>query len=284
MLSVQLKQFFLLCLLVVALNACITVYAPVPPPACAVTREIPIPYRVVEVGISATTTYPKSFFQRAMKKIVQEITNAVVPNTGGMDVTISLIHANSFDPSSVIASITIPAIDADPSAPVFLPTPASSGDPFEAVDAQSTVEAKNGTLQSDYQCALYRNHQRLQEVKEAVKKKTDPLLTLDPQMDNITDIWGMVGRASKRFAAVQNEKKILILATDYEKVTWDTNFTRDIFLPDVSVRSIYAYSPNQVDYERNIGFWVQAFKTAGSPDVRVYDEVQSDNNRLSLFS
>src|SRR5205807_10362864 len=131
-----------------------------------------------------------------------------------------------------------------------------------------------------YQCALYKNHKRLEDVKQTVQKQTDMLLALHPRRDTTTDSCGMVGRASKRFVGV-NARKLLILATNYDNTAWN-NFTTDIYLPGVTVRSIYAYSSNQAEYETNTGWWMQAFSNAGSPDVQVYDDVQSD--RLSLFS
>src|SRR5437879_7633930 len=69
------------------------------------------PYRMVEIWLDATATYPRDEFSRAKQKIAQAIDDAVQVNSDGMGITIGLLGRNSFDPSATKMTITIPMID-----------------------------------------------------------------------------------------------------------------------------------------------------------------------------
>jgi hypothetical protein len=278
--------WILLSLLVFVLSGCdvITVSnLQATPPAPPVQPIIAAhqPYRMVEIWLAATTTYPREYFSQATQTIAQAIDNAVQPNSDGMVITIGLLRANSFDPSATVLTITIPKIDADPSQPVLATTPTPLPNPFANQNAISTVEAINRGTSKTYQQALQQNHTYLAQVRKQVRMKTDQLRALDPPaVDATADFWGAVGRSAGRFKSVSGQKQ-LIMAMDFENITWQ-QFTPDIYIPGVAVSAIYTYCNDQPRCEQTTDFWKGAFIHAGATSANFYDPVQSQ--QLSLFS
>ena len=285
----QRYRFTSACLLVllailVTLSACDPLswlQDPPDPPTPLPVQPTPVhqPYRVIDIWLATTQTYPRTEFSLAKQKIAQSIDDAVQVNSDGMQVTIGLLGGNSFANAPVM-TITIPKIDADPAEPALKPTPTEQYDPFANKDAGDTVAEQNGKATDQYQQDLRRHHAYLDQVRKQVRVQTDQLRSLNPPVMPTEDIWSAVGRSAKRFQGVQATKQ-LILATDFEAVTY-AQFVPDIYLPAVAVSVIFYYNADQQRYEQNMALWKNSFINSGASSANFYDDVQSQG--LSLFS
>src|SRR5437667_12762643 len=74
-------------------------------------------YRTIDIWLDATTSTPRQYFDQAKEAGVDAIDQAVMPNSDWMTVWSSLISHNSYHPESLVSTIVIPKIDADPPGP-----------------------------------------------------------------------------------------------------------------------------------------------------------------------
>lgn len=232
------------------------------------------PYEVVQFCNDTTSSVAYANFLAANKQVADWIDQAVQPNEDGKVVYVTLINSNSFAPESTVLTIIIPPIPPDPPKPVPQATPTPTGDNIGDPQKRHAVEQANAQALQQWQQELAMNHQKLAQVRQAVKHQTDQLRNLQAPLDDVsTDIFGCVKRASLRFQDVHGNK-LLLIASDLFNNTWQ-EWTPDYPLSGARVAVVFHYCPDAPSCDANDANWRHIFLAAGASGVALYDPNES---------
>lgn len=241
-------------------------------------------YLTAEAWFDITSSvYPSPYFTNAVRAVANAIDQRVQLNEDGATIYIGLINHNSFRSESTVLVITVPPLPADPPRPALHPMPHATGDPYQDAQNQQKVISENNAMLATWQQILLKDHAILGEVQAQVKRQTDQLRRLAPEVDNqATDIHGALARANLRFRDAPKGVKELILETDLQENT-DEQVVDGVNLSGVHVKVFFHPCENASDCQANDRYWRKVLSLAGARDVSIIDPAQSQTIQ-NLFS
>jgi len=219
------------------------------------------PFLALQVCLDDTASYPPEYTQAAQKAIAERIDALTQPNTGGMDVFVTVIAASSFQNGF---AFHVPAISA---LPVKL-VPGS--DPYGYAKAMSA-----------YKKALPAALNQLHAIQAQVKVHTDMLRNLRLSVRaGGTDIPGCLDDAAQHFSHVAGNKVLLIVSDLQSNV--NTQFTNNLSIYGAMVRVYWRVCEVESACQQNDNYWRKLLLHFGASSVGFYDPAESQAENINF--
>ncbi len=281
------KRFLTVAVASLLLVACGTTVAKVAITPLPTLNAPARPHTLVQYCVDDTGSYDRTYFHQANDLVMQNLINAVQPNSDELTLYATAITSDTAKSENTLPAFVIPATG-QPPALALTPTP-TPGDPdsFNAGAVRSKIEDANATQTTSYNQQMQTYVQSLQSVQDKVKQDAQRLHSWNPSVDSAaTSIFGCLALAQQRFEGASG-KKYLIIASDMGNNTCIDCI--NLKLTGVSVHIIFFKSNNAVEAQQKQAYWQGVFTQARvrANDLKFDDPASSQGlaaqSKLPLF-
>ncbi len=247
------------------------------------------PYRTIAFWLDITGSFPRQYLEAAKQALANTIDASILPGEQGATIYVAVINHDSWTPESVLLTLAVPSVPADPPLPTMQAAPKATGNQYTDSNNDSDTQTANCNTLRTYYATLVQSHTQLRSIQQIVKQQdTDPLrkLTL-PGVDNTgTDEWGAIERSAQWFQAEPGEHWYIAI-TDLWNNESDQQTTHLFNFSGVNARLLWHYCGSDATAEQcseNDAYWKNLFLEAGAASVKMFDPATSVALGNNLFS